>query len=131
MGRVNSTVAYGFGQMGSGHITTTNALYPPTGRKVVAITMLEPISFHATNGLTVDTDYIANGAAANDDGVAFFGQGTQLATNGHDNASTKAAVSEAVADDVVFPTGLTIYGRWSTVRLAAAKVHGIIVYYGE
>ena len=36
---VNSTeVAYGFGQMGSGHIKASTALYPPAGRVIVAIT---------------------------------------------------------------------------------------------
>ena len=129
---INSTnVAYGFGQMGSGHITTAEIMYPPTGRVIVAITMLEAVSFFADTGLVAETTYAPNAAAAVDDGVSFFGTGTQYATNGHDNASTKAVESEAVANDVVFPAGLTVYGRWSSMKLKEAKTHGVIVYYGQ
>jgi len=130
MGRVDMTVAYGFGQMGSGHIKASTALYPPTGRVIVAITMLEPVQFLASTGLVADDSYIAKGSATVDDGVSFFGTGTQFLANGEDNDGD-AVTSAALANTVTFPTGLTIYGRWTRFQLKTAYTHGVIVYYGE
>ena len=130
MGRVDATVAYGFGQMGSGHTKTATPLYPPTGRVIVAITMLEPIQLLATTGLVADASYIANGSASVDDGVSFFGSGAQFLANGEDDDGD-AVTSAIVANTVTFPTGLTIYGRWTRLTLKTTYVHGVIVYYGE
>tara|TARA_R110002167_G_scaffold141535_1_gene329817 strand:- start:972 stop:1364 length:393 start_codon:yes stop_codon:yes gene_type:complete len=130
MGRVNETIAYGFGQMGSGHIKASTALYPPTGRVIVAITMLEPVQFLADVGLVADDSYAKHAATNNDDGVSFFGSGTQYATNGTDN-DADAVTSAVLANTVKFPTGLTIYGRWTRFQLKTAYTHGVIVYYGE
>lgn len=113
----HNTVEYGFGQMGSGFLDDTGALTPPTGKIIVAITIVEEAKFTlltaATNGYTT-----ADGS----EGIAYLGSGGQVAPNG--------ANSEAIAtgsSGTPFPTGITIYGRWTHCTLATGKV---IVYYG-
>ena len=51
------------------------------------------------------------------------------AYNGEDDDGD-AVTSVVVAATVIFPKGVTIYGRWTRVALAASYTHGIIVYYG-
>jgi len=128
---VNSTdVAYSFGQMGSGHIkAAANDLLPPAGSVIVAITMLADVSFAV---LTADTHLNGANVAAKQggDGTAYIGTGTQILANGIDADDTDAIQSLAVATSVVFPKGLTIYGRWTSVSLQADSTHGVICYYG-
>jgi hypothetical protein len=128
---INSTeVAYGFGQMGSGHIkAAATDLLPPAGSVIVAITMLDNVSFGV---LTADTHLNGNNTAAKQggDGTAYFGTGTQILANGIDADDTDTVESVVVANDVVFPKGLTIYGRWTSVSLQADSTHGVICYYG-
>ena len=128
---VNSTgVAYGFGQMGSGHIkASATDLMPPAGSVIVAITMLADVSFAV---LTADTHLNGSNVAAKQggDGTAYIGTGTQILANGIDADDTDTVESVAIASTVVFPKGLTIYGRWTSVSLNADSDHGVICYYG-
>ena len=128
---VNSTeVSYGFGQMGSGHIkAAATDLMPPAGSVIVAITMLADVSFAV---LTADIHLNGSNVTANQggDGTAYFGTGTQILANGIDADDTDTVESVVVANDVVFPKGLTIYGRWTSVSLQADSTHGVICYYG-
>ena len=90
---INSTeVSYGFGQMGSGHIKASTALYPPAGKVIVAITMLEDVQFLASTGLVGDTTGVASGSASVDDGVSFMGTGTQFLANGMDDDGDKCKI---------------------------------------
>jgi hypothetical protein len=130
MGINSQEVAYGFGQHGSGHIKSATDLYAPTGKVIVAITMLENIKFEATNGLVADTSFVnVTTDAALEDGVAFFGTGSQVLPNGEDDDGD-TVTSVAIANTVEFPKGVTIYGRWTRVALSTGYTHGIIVYYG-
>jgi hypothetical protein len=105
-------------------------LYAPTGKVIVAITMLENIKFASTSGLVADDTYVdVTTAAASEDGVAYFGTGTQVLPNG-ENAAGDGVTSVAVVNTVEFPKGVTIYGRWTRVALSTGYTHGIIVYYG-
>ena len=128
---VNSTgVAYGFGQMGSGHIkASATDLMPPAGSVIVAITMLDDVSFEV---LTADTHLNGSNVAAKQggDGTAYIGTGTQILANGIDADDTDTVESVAIASTVVFPKVLTIYGRWTSVSLNADSDHGVICYYG-
>ena len=132
---INSTeVAYGFGQMGSGHLkAVATELFAPRGKVIVAITMLEDVLF---DKLLADTTY-QTGSATVDQGpadTAYFGTGTQIAANGGDGAAGafNQALSVVVAATVSFPKGLTIYGRWTEISLQGSDyTNGIIVYYGE
>ena len=130
MGQNSTEVAYGFGQMGSGHIkAAATDLMPPAGSVIVAITMLADVSFAV---LLADTTLNGPNTAAKQggDGTAYFGTGTQILANGIDADDTDTVESVVVANDVVFPKGLTIYGRWTSVSLQADNTHGVICYYG-
>ena len=132
MGINSQNVAYGFGQMGSGHIkAVASDLTPPHGRVIVAITMLEAVKF---DQLVADTSFASskvNTAGVLGDGVAFIGSGAQTRANGLDN-SDDTAESVAIANTVSFPAGMTIYGRWNRVSLQGSDyTHGVICYYGE
>tara|TARA_Y100001963_G_C6606126_1_gene364849 strand:+ start:18 stop:419 length:402 start_codon:yes stop_codon:yes gene_type:complete len=131
MGINSQGVSYDFGQMGSGHVNTTGAdIIPPHGRVIVAITMLEEVSF---DQLVADDTYASSKvdtAGVLGDGVAFIGTQTQTRANGLDQ-SDNSVESIAIGTGVAFPAGLTIYGRWNRVSLnSAANGDGIIVYYG-
>ena len=133
MGINSQGVAYDFGQMGSGHLKTrATDLVPPHGRVIVAITMLEDVKF---DYLVADDTYASSKvdtAGVLGDGVAYIGTQTQTRANGLDQ-SDSSAESEAIANTVEFPGGLTIYGRWNRVSLhdsGSDYVDGIIVYYG-
>jgi len=133
MGINSQNVAYGFGQMGSGHIkAAASDLVPPHGRVIVAITMLDAVKF---DQLVADDSFASSLVDQTDpdtrgDGVAFFGTATQTRANGLDQ-SDSSVESVVVANTVEFPKGLTIYGRWTRVSLQADSTHGIICYYGE
>ena len=118
MAYLDNSVEYGFGQMGSGFLDDTGALTPPAGKIIVAITIVEEAKFTL---LTADTaGYTASDGST---GIAYFGNGNQVDVNG--------ANSEAIAtgsSGTPFPTGITIYGRWTHCTLATGKV---IVYYGQ
>ncbi len=137
MGINSQGVAYNFGQLGSGHFKAlATDLVPPHGKVIVAITMLEAVSFDQLVGATDGSSSLVDQTSPDTrgDGVAFFGTQTQTRANGLDQ-SDSSAESVAVASTVIFPEGITIYGRWSRVSLADADgssdyTHGIIVYYG-
>jgi len=113
MGMNSTEVAYGFGQLGSGHVDTTSEFKPPTGRVVVSIQMIDDASF---TKLTPDT--------AQDPETSFAGTATVTAGNGTN--------SVAIASTQVFPAGMSIFGRWTCVQLAAANsAGGVICYFGE
>jgi hypothetical protein len=132
---INSTnVAYGFGQMGSGHLkAVATDFFAPKGKVIVAIAMLENVLFDKLLG---DTSH-QTGSASVDEGpsdTAYFGTGPQIAANGGDGEAGgyNQALSAAVAATVSFPAGLTIYGRWTNISLQGSDyTHGIIVYYGQ
>jgi hypothetical protein len=132
MGFNSTEVAYQFGQHGSGHMKTATDLYPPAGKVIVAITMLEAVKFEATNGLVADETFKGgdvDSPYANTGGTAYFGTGTQLPANGIDD-DNDAITSVAVANTVEFPKGVTVYGRWTRIALSTSYTHGVIVYYG-
>lgn len=110
---INSTeVSYSFGQLGSGYLGDTSAFSPPTGKVIVGIQFVGDTQLAA---LTADT------AQGND--AAFIGF-TTVTGNG--------SGSDAVVNTALFPAGMTIYGRWTSVTLAAATTTGgIICYFGE
>ena len=111
---INSTeVSYAFGQMGSGFTDENVALTPPTGKAIVAIQFLEDTTL---SGLVADTEQ------GND--AAFFSHTTAVAGNGGGAAETDSGT--------VFPKGITIYGRWTSVTPSATSTSGgIICYFGD
>ena len=110
---INSTeVSYSFGQLGSAFCNTTGAFTPPTGKVIVGIQFV---------GDTELSDLTADTAQGND--AAFIGF-TTVAGNG--------SGSDSIVNTVIFPAGMTIYGRWTSVTLKEAyTTGGIICYFGE
>lgn len=119
MGLNSTATAYNFGQLGSAHMHNDNGedLTPPDGMVIVAITMIDATKF---NKLTCDTSnsVVYGGTESNN---AYFG-----ISNGNALGN-----SEVIQNDIEFPAGMTIYGRWTTVSLQAAQATGgIIAYFG-
>jgi len=111
---INSTeVSFGFGQMGSAYLDDTGAYTPPTGKIIVAITIIKADTQFAL--LTPDTSGYLDGTtgAALKGASAYIGS-TTVAQNG--------ANAEVIATTDPFPAGITIYGRWTAVTLTAGTV---------
>jgi len=109
MGQNSTEVAYGFGQLGSGFSDEAVAVTPPTGKVIIAMTFLE------------DTVLGAMVADVQSD-TAYFSHTTAVANNGGGAAETDTAT--------LFPAGLTVYGRWTSVTPPASTTGGVIFYFG-
>ena len=113
---INSTeVSYGFGQMGSMFNDGTSVMTPPTGKVFVAITFLADTTLdNAASGLTADNN-ISNGlewasrSAAHD--AALSPDLGESGTGG-----------EIIPTTLTFPAGVTIYGRYTKIRIDAGAV---------
>jgi len=134
MGQNSTEVAYGFGQLGSGHVVAHGTdVFPPRGKVIMAITFLDDTYL---DKLVADTALVKGSATLNPsvDDTAYVGTGTQVAANGADGLAGgfNTTTSAAVATNVKFPKGLTIYGRWTEVSIqnTAVTTNGIILYYG-
>lgn len=106
MGYLDNTVEYGFGRLGSAFLDDGDAFTPPTGKVVVAITVVNDCKFN-------ELDQV------NQNNVAYFGTETQITENG--------VGAEEVAEGNLFPAGITMYGRWNKVHLQQGSV---ILYFG-
>ena len=118
---INSTeVAYGFGQLGSGFVNTIGAFTPPTGKVIVAIQFLADTEL---SGLVADTNQIDATPVAGNTG--FFSHTAPDTVVHGDGADATDSVT-------IFPRGLTIYGRWTSVTLDTADADGgFICYFGQ
>ena len=92
------------GQVGSVYTAASSAaIKPPTGAVFVAITMVTDCTFDSSAGLVAEDaqKYINTETAA------------------HDLASADGSLGEGgqVVDSVIFPAGLTIYGRWTEIDI--------------
>ena len=117
--------------MGSGHLMASGTdLKPPHGRVIVAITMINSCSF---THLVADDTYTStkvDTAGTLGDGIVSFGTQTQTRANGLDY-SNDTSESVAIGTGILFPAGLTIYGRWNRVQLdTVTGDDGCIIYYG-
>ena len=98
------------GQAGSAYTTaSSDAIVPPLNQVFVAITMLEATTFDSSNGLVSDdpAKYINTETAAND-----LASGSETSIQGSGGQ---------VVDSVVFPAGITIYGRWKEIDVASGS----------
>ena len=119
MGQNSTEVAYAFGQLGSGFSDEAVAVTPPAGKVIIAMTFLSDTALSAmvaaTDGYTgVDND--------GSEGEAYFSHTASVAANGGGTAETDGGT--------IFPKGITIYGRWSSVTPPASTTGGVIFYYG-
>ena len=109
MGQNSTEVAYGFGQIGSGFSDEAVAVTPPAGKVIIAMTFLEDTVLSA---MVADVQ----------DNAAYFSHTAAVANNGGGAAETDAAT--------IFPKGITVYGRWTSVTPPASTTGGVIFYYG-
>ena len=119
------------GQLGSAYLTDTSVFTPPTGRVIMAITMVDETSFSRLIP-ELPTDATFKGSATSGAAdincigtVTDAGPTTVTAANGT-NADT-------VGGSDVFPKGLTIYGRWTSAKLATGTTDvpcQVILYFG-
>ena len=118
---INSTeVAYGFGQLGSGFVNTTGAFTPPAGRVIIAIQFLADTEL---SGLVADISQHDTVVDATNTG--FFSH-TAVVPVIH------GAGADPTDDVTIFPKGLTIYGRWTSVTLETEDLDGgFICYFGK
>lgn len=105
---INSTeVAYGFGQMGSMYATTTQ-IYPPKGMVIVAITAITATT------LTTLTD-ARQGTI----------QGIDMANASHNIADVANITADEGSGGVAFggamPEGVTLFGRWTTIKASGGS----------
>ena len=98
------------GQAGSAYTAaSSDAIVPPLNQSFVAITMVTDCTFDSSSGLVaedankfINTETAAHDAAASSE-TSVLGSGGQ------------------VVDSVVFSAGMTIYGRWTAVKLNTGK----------
>ena len=115
---INSTeVSYGFGQMGSIHIgdqdvITSNLVTAGVGSEgvFVAITFIEDTVFNSGN----------QGLVADSQRPNLYPETTQVSSDVSSNGE--------VLDGVVFPAGLTIYGRWTKIKLTSGRIIAYVGY---
>lgn len=107
------------GQAGSVFTNTATApLIPPAGKSFVAITFIGTTKFNTTTGLVAEdpSKFISEDASAH----------SAVSVN-----SDEGTGGLPILTTTEFPAGLTIYGRWTKIQLAAAQAtDGIIAYIG-
>jgi len=106
---INSTeVSYGFGQLGSGYVNTTNLITAPAGMVIVSIVSLS----NATDFTSLTPEVVAD--------AAYMGSATQVALNGTNSVAIPAGDT--------FAKGLPIYGRFTSFKLANGRA---MFYFGR
>jgi len=104
-----------FGQFGSTFsVTTSETVKPPVGRVIVAITFLGDTTL---NVLTAEKEVDGENK---DSSFNHTNEGAALAD----------ANGEPISSSIIFPKGLTIYGRWTEVSAASVTTNtGYIAYF--
>jgi len=99
------------GQAGSAYAAAgTDTIIPPLNQVFVAITMITDCTFEpSSNGLVAEdaTKYVNTETAAHD-----LASGAETSIQGSGGA---------VVDTVIFPAGVTIYGRWTEIDLSVGS----------
>ena len=128
MGINSQNVAYNQGQLGSVYISSQDKRFiPPAGMVITSVTNL------------IDTTVIDELIPANSANAKFVG--TTVVANGTGDGGTLYDVDEVIGGAAtgaldafpaafVWPVALTLYGRWSSLRLKDSIVGGVIVYFG-
>tara|TARA_R100001198_G_scaffold75839_1_gene47812 strand:+ start:32 stop:427 length:396 start_codon:yes stop_codon:yes gene_type:complete len=98
------------GQAGSVYTdASSDPISPPLNQAFVAITMIADCTFDSSGGLIAENEnkYINTEHAAND-----LADGSETSTEGSGGK---------VVDGVEFPSGVTIYGRWTEIDVASGS----------
>jgi hypothetical protein len=108
-GEVKTTRDHMLGQLGSAFNDSGDAVTPPTGKVITAISFLGTMS-------------LAGLVAENISGSMSF-----ALTAGQNG---EGAGGEVIDASNKFPSGATIHGRWTSVTCTAQASGGIIAYFG-
>ncbi len=97
---------------------------PPLNMVICAITFLGP------TGAECALDSLKPEVAS----VGHVGESFSTQYNAHNLGSGNATVEEgeggqALTDSIVFPVGMTVFGRWSAASLKADAASGMICYF--
>ena len=92
------------GQVGSAFVDTTGQYTPPTGLKIIMITMLTDTEF---------SELTASDVAKN------FGN----------TAASPGTGGDTLTSSDTFPAGITIFGRWDTCTLQTGG-DKVLIYFG-
>tara|TARA_R110002051_G_scaffold187799_1_gene257363 strand:+ start:214 stop:570 length:357 start_codon:yes stop_codon:yes gene_type:complete len=118
MANVDDLVRKSFGQMGSIFTSVDGAITPPTNKVFIAITFLSETTLDSSSGLVADTNHFS----------AEF-PGTNVAAHNESSATNISGTGgDAIDVDDIFPSGVTIFGRWTEIDLGAGM---LIAYIGE
>lgn len=107
--KVTKSTELNFGQVGNAFQNTNAPITPPTGKVIIAITMLNDTAFTAM--------------AAED----IAGSESFALSAGNTGSGSGGTV---ILNTTVFPKGMSIYGRWTSVTPEANSTGGIICYFG-
>ena len=113
------------GALGSAYVNTDGEVSPPTGMVIAAIQFISGSS--ATNGMGITALKAA-------EPTRFFN--TVEAANSHslDGAAAQTvdegSGGDTLPNNVKYPAGITIYGRWSAVTFNGDSTGGAICYFG-
>ena len=122
---VNDLFKASFGQFGSVYLTGDGAILDLDGasanRFVIAITMLEDVTFQKMQTLDGLVSSITTSTDEDDAGGA-FGALTNESTNTN---------MDTITTSNTFPKGVTIYGRFTSVEIGNGKTGALIAYIGN
>tara|TARA_R100001594_G_scaffold147787_1_gene201476 strand:- start:623 stop:961 length:339 start_codon:yes stop_codon:yes gene_type:complete len=95
------------GQAGSAFVDTTGKFTPPSGQKIIMITMLTDVEFSELTPSNINENF-----------------GTTVA-----DALQPGTGSDQLTSSDTFPSGVTIFGRWDSCTLQS-NGDKIIIYFG-
>ena len=121
------------GALGSAFTNTTGAITPPPGMVIATVQCIGATKF--TTLIAEDPNKTFNTALAShqdNDSGAVAGYEAQ----DHGDGGIKLVASN-VSNPTIFPAGMTLYGRWTSISIASQASagssggsQGIIVYFG-
>ena len=113
------------GALGSAYVNTDGEVSPPTGMIIAAIQFISGSASTGGTGIT---------ALKAAEPTRFFN--TVEAANSHtlDGAAAQTvdegSGGDTLPNNVKYPAGITIYGRWSAVTFSGDTTGGAICYFG-
>ena len=135
MGQNSTEVAYGFGQFGSTFLEGDGKFLDLTSSSakyyVCAITMLTDVRFGGSGLGILDAGVelgMGNTHFASNEDTQTLDDDWGATTNETDNDSDLIVLDAA---GTVFPAGVTIYGRFTSVEIGNGKTGALIAYIGE
>jgi len=113
------------GALGSAYANTATTITPPTGMVIAAIQFISGSASSGGTGIT---------ALRAAEPTRFFNTVEAANSNSVDGAAAETvdegSGGDTLPNNVKYPAGITIYGRWSSVAFSADSTGGAICYFG-